>query len=225
MIEKAIIILGQMLNDDGSMINVLKRRLDKALKLNDNNSLFVVLGGRANKKSPFSEAQVMSNYLLSKNISEDYIIEEDKSLDTIGNVFFLKRDILSKRKINELIIVTSSFHMPRTRIIFRKILGPKYRLLFVSSHDFFDFYVIKHQILGIEKKLTTIIYDMLSGIDEGDDTQINKMLKNHPFYSKKGFDGDIKTISNEELSKLFGVRVVNIKPLRKYLEKRISQTK
>src|SRR3989344_6349051 len=222
---KAIIILGQMLNDDGSMINILKRRLDRALSISNNNSLFIVVGGKANKKSPFSEAKVMSDYLLSKNILKRRIIREESSLDTIGNVFFLKRDILLKKRIKDLVIVTSSFHIPRTKIIFNKILGPSYNVEFVKTHDFFDFYVIKHQILGIEKKLTAIISDMLSNIKDGNDSQITKMLKLHPFYSKKGFGKDIRNISDEKLGKLLGVRVTNIKPLRKYLEMRISQTK
>ncbi len=222
---EAVIILGQMLNDDGSMVRILKRRLDKALAMNKNNPLFIVVGGKGNKLSPFSESKVMKDYLSSKGILKNNIIKEEKSLDTIGNVFFLKRDILVKKKIKNLVVVTSSFHMPRTKIIFNKILGSDYNTKFVATHDFFDFYVIKHQILGIEKKLTAVISDMLSSIKEGNDSQIKKMLRLHPFYSKKGFGKEIKEMSNEELGKLLGVRAINIKPIRKYLEKRISQTK
>ena len=222
---KAIIILGQMLNDDGSMINILKRRLDRALSISNNNSLFIVVGGKANKKSPFSEAKVMSDYLLSKNILKRRIIREESSLDTIGNVFFLKRDILLKKRIKDLVIVTSSFHIPRTKIIFNKILGPSYNVDFVKTHDFFDFYVIKHQILGIERKLTAVISDMLSNIKDGNNSQIKKMLKLHPLYSKQDLDREVKDLSDEDLSKLLGIKVINIRPIRKYLEKRISQTK
>jgi hypothetical protein len=223
---KAIVILGQMLNDDGSMVSILKRRLDKALLLRSDNSLFIVVGGRANKKSPFSEAQVMYNYLLSKGVSQKNIVKEERSLDTIGNVFFLKRDILKKKRINDLVVVTSSFHVPRARIIFSKILGPSYNVSFVSSHDFFDLLATKLVISGIEKKLTAIIADMLNNIDSGNDKKISSMLKSHPFYSKKGFgNNDVKKMSDKELADLLGVREVSVRPIRKYLDARISQTK
>lgn len=112
--EDAVIVLGKGLDGDKVPPNLAKR-LDKAIEYHKKNpkALLVVSGGKGSDEK-LSEAQAMENYLLSKGISRDIIIKEDKSATTYEN-FVFSAEIL-KRYLGEkysLAFVTNSFHVYR----------------------------------------------------------------------------------------------------------------
>ena len=84
------IILGNRLNDDGSITKLMKHRLELALELEKNFDLdkIIVSGGIANKKANVSEASVMASYLIEKGISAEKIIIEDQSMSIISSGAF-----------------------------------------------------------------------------------------------------------------------------------------
>ena len=80
-----IVTLGYALNDDGTMHEVLVKRLEQtyeAAKVNQNAKI-IVTGGV--QKGGITESYLMKNWLVEKGISKDRIIIEDKARDTVEN--------------------------------------------------------------------------------------------------------------------------------------------
>lgn len=86
---------------------------------------------------PRTEAEVGKQYLIAKaqaqggNASdvrriEEAILCEDQSIDTISNAWYAKKLCLEPQGITSCILVTSDYHMERSRIIFEWVLGPQY---------------------------------------------------------------------------------------------------
>lgn len=87
---KVAVILGNRLNDDKSISDVMKKRLDLTIKLNKELApdRIILSGGVANKKAGISEAQVMVDYLVSQGIKAEKLIKEDQSRNTVENAKF-----------------------------------------------------------------------------------------------------------------------------------------
>lgn len=97
-----------------------KQRLDKAIKLYKSGKIayFLVTGGEFTEgaKKPFGA--MMADYLVSKNIPRNIILEERHSLDTPTNIRFGKF-LLGQKKLEELPIyyVSSDVHLKRVKIL------------------------------------------------------------------------------------------------------------
>ena len=63
-----------------------------------------------------------------------YIIEKN-SKDTIGDSIFSFELIKSLSYVNKVYVVTSDWHMKRTKYIFRRVFPNKYRLNFIQSQE------------------------------------------------------------------------------------------
>ena len=106
----------------------VKKRLDKAIELYNltSNNIIIVLGGGTYHKPPgldlnkyvVHESTSCANYLISKGINPDKIIREWASYDTIANGYFAFINYIIPLKINNCYVVTSEFHMNRTKTIF-----------------------------------------------------------------------------------------------------------
>ena len=137
----AIIVLGEPVRSDGTVGTELKSRLDEAAKIFKTKVVrkIIVCGGITSHNSKkFSEAEGMKRYLISQNIGASEIIKEDYSKDTIGNALFAKIKILDSKKWKKLLVITSDYHMPRAKYIFKKLLGKKFQLEFRAAKSFLD---------------------------------------------------------------------------------------
>ncbi|MBQ7455890.1 MAG: YdcF family protein [Clostridia bacterium] len=114
----AILLLGLKLNDDGSPRHELSLRIETAAKCYHRGlaPLIIPCGGRT-PDTPCSEAEVMREALISLGVPEKAIRCEDKSQITVEN-FFNARALLSVAD-PRVLIVTSDYHMLRSRLICR----------------------------------------------------------------------------------------------------------
>ncbi len=111
MTKTALIVLGHRLKDDGSISDILRKRLDltkQAFKI-FSPDIIITSGGVANKKALFSEASKMKEILVSEDINEKMIITEDKSKSTSDNALYSTK-ICKDNNINRIIVVTSIDH-------------------------------------------------------------------------------------------------------------------
>jgi tetratricopeptide (TPR) repeat protein len=117
--DHAIVILGYALADDGSMRQPLIERLKVGLAVAKQypNSKIIVTGGVP--KQGITEADAMSNWLISQGIEKDRIILENKSTDTVENALFTTA-ILEKEGIKDVTLVTSASHMRRALTVFKE---------------------------------------------------------------------------------------------------------
>ncbi|WP_226536350.1 YdcF family protein [Fictibacillus halophilus] len=98
---------------------VLKGRLDQALAYAENHPevTFIVSGGLGFGKT-MSEGTIMKNYLMENGIQPDRINIEEKATSTYENLLYTKEMI---QPDDQVLIVTSDFHLFRTKMIARRV--------------------------------------------------------------------------------------------------------
>ena len=132
------VVLGNRINDDGSMSNIMLKRLKMAIKLYNTFtfSKIILSGGVANKHVGMSEAQMMYDYLVSNGVPGDILMLEDKSLTTKQNAEF-SIPIAVEIGATELLLCTSTEHMSRDYLnpikLFQKQLS-KYPNIRLSAY-------------------------------------------------------------------------------------------
>ncbi len=135
--KKVLIILGGGLNTDGKLNQQSRLRYDKALQLHQRyNRLICSTGFSYNEKRklPFTEAALGKKYLVAQGINSRKILLEEKSKDTLSNAFYCRKLYIDPLNIKSLTVVTSRFHVPRTRFVFDLVYPPtQYRVTFIPS--------------------------------------------------------------------------------------------
>ena len=118
-----IIILGCGISKDGSLLPLLKGRVDRALdfykkqkKETGKSAVFIPSGGQGPDEI-ISESEAMRNYLISNGISENEIIMENKSTTTYENMLFSKRIIDSINPESNTVFSTTNYHVFRSGIL------------------------------------------------------------------------------------------------------------
>ena len=110
------VILGYKLKKNGKIHPILKKRLDFFLKKYKKGDTVILSGGNNNKKI-HSEAYIMSKYIKENiDIEKQNIILENRSNDTIQNIFYTF-NILKKRNIKKIYIITSIWHLKRVKMV------------------------------------------------------------------------------------------------------------
>ena len=81
------IVLGYQLHVDGTMDNILIKRLNLALQLLKEQKVdkIIVSGGKPKFEIDVTEAELMYNYLIEHGVSSDMLVKEDRSKSTFGN--------------------------------------------------------------------------------------------------------------------------------------------
>lgn len=108
------VVLGNRLNDDGSITNVMESRLKMAIEINSkfNPDIIIVSGGFANPKANATEADRMFDYLVANGIDGSKIVKENRSLTTKQNAEF-SVPLANELGATELLLCTSIEHMAR----------------------------------------------------------------------------------------------------------------
>ena len=121
-----ILILGCMIKKDGTLTNLLKGRVDKAIEFRDlqkketgKDLIFIPSGGQG-PNEVMSEAQAMKDYLLKKGIKEKNILIEDRSKNTFENIKFSYNIIKKKVDNANIALSTTNYHIFRAGIIATK---------------------------------------------------------------------------------------------------------
>ena len=123
-----IIVLAGGLTEKGQLHEWVIRRLDRAIELYKiYNCPILCCGGGTYHKPPYinekgfviHESTECVNYLVQQGINKTEIYREWSSYDTIANAFFsLTTHVMCNLKYKNIGIITSEFHMSRTKEIF-----------------------------------------------------------------------------------------------------------
>ncbi|MEI5993294.1 YdcF family protein [Candidatus Enterococcus mansonii] len=117
-----VLILGAQVKgsskEDAYPSTVLKERLDAAVPYLKKypKATAIVCGGQGSDE-PDSEASVMADYLMKKGISEKQILKEDTSTRTKENITNAQK----KQPLGNTVIVTSDFHMYRSKLLAKRL--------------------------------------------------------------------------------------------------------
>ena len=117
-----MIILGSKIRSDGTLTPILRGRVDRAIEFskmqkeaNNKEITFIPSGGKG-KDELFTEAEAMKNYLTEQGISENKIIIENKSKNTIKNISNSKK-LIDKNKGGNIAFATTNYHVFRSGVI------------------------------------------------------------------------------------------------------------
>eukprot|EP00850_Spirogloea_muscicola_P022223 SM000283S10695 [mRNA] locus=s283:24071:25259:+ [translate_table: standard] len=125
----AILVLGGGQTEDGGVPVWVQKRLDVAADLYwraGQRCPIVVLSGGSPMKLPLMscrgfvvhECASCASYLLAKGVPAHDILKEWGSYDTIANAYFALAWHAFPRKWTRFTLITSEFHMPRSKVIF-----------------------------------------------------------------------------------------------------------
>ena len=124
----AILVPGGGVYAGGRLPQWSINRLDRALELADGAAIITLSAGTTHKAPPLNlsarpiiESVAAAGYLLQRGYPKELILAETASYDTIGNAYFARVMHTDPAGFRKLLVITSTFHMPRTGAIFRWI--------------------------------------------------------------------------------------------------------
>lgn len=117
-----VIVLGSGIKGT-ELSETLKLRLDASVNyVSHNENIPIIVSGGKGPGEDIPEAEAMSNYLISRGVSEERVILESRSTSTMENLKFSKAIIQERGITNpKIIIVTSNYHMYRAKLIGHKL--------------------------------------------------------------------------------------------------------
>ena len=125
-----ILILGCCFRKDGTLTPLLKARVDKALdfwrmqKQKTGKAAFLIPSGGQGRNEPMPEAEAMSNYIAGTDIPAEYVLPEDRSMNTFQNMEFSKKVIDGQNPDSsgaKVCYVTTNYHVLRSGILANKV--------------------------------------------------------------------------------------------------------
>ncbi|NLU62775.1 YdcF family protein [Rhodococcus sp. HNM0563] len=119
-----LVVLGAGLTEDGKIRPVLAQRLEAALRAAERypESPVVVTGGVP--RNGITEAGAMKEWLVSRGVPPERIIEESESTSTVENARFTN-DVLLERRATGAVLVTNRDHLERAMINFRQAVDAR----------------------------------------------------------------------------------------------------
>ena len=102
--------------------------MDRAREISESAAIVTLSAGTVHKPPPTDhsgypvvESIAAARYLIRHGVAAARVFAETCSLDTIGNAYFSRVIHVDPAKWRKLLVVTSEFHMARTRAIFEWI--------------------------------------------------------------------------------------------------------
>lgn len=119
-----LVVLGAGLTEDGKIRPVLAQRLEAALRAAEHypTAPIVVTGGVP--RDGITEAGAMKEWLVSRGVPPERIIEESESTSTVENARFTN-DVLLERRATGAVLVTNRDHLERAMINFRQAVDAR----------------------------------------------------------------------------------------------------
>ena len=177
----AVIVLANLMDAQGNLNEESRARMDTAINafLNNEAPFLVTCGWAYRADSLISVADAMSAYAVNCGIPFDSIITDRDSRDTVGDAFFTKRNHAVTNRWTSILVITSRYHVERTKQIFSLIYGSQY-LIEVRGAPSID----TDQLHTSELQSIETFKSTFQGITPGDDEAIlTRLRERHPFYN------------------------------------------
>jgi uncharacterized SAM-binding protein YcdF (DUF218 family) len=174
------VVLGGGITRDGKISKSVRNRIDLGIGEFSDGDKIIMSGkwyGGYDFVPVITEARAMKEYALTKGASFRDVLLEEKSKDTIGNAYFVKK-LLDLKSVKSFVVVTCDFHVPRSMYIFGRVFGSDYKIKFLGSVSG-EF----ERRIGVEKKKVLFLKKWLRFVKGKIGWKIF-MTKIHPFYAK-----------------------------------------
>jgi vancomycin permeability regulator SanA len=171
-----IFVLGYTLNEDGTIREMLKNRLEDTFKLYkaDNTRQIIVTGAIPYTETRIpqkSQAEVMKEYLINKGINQKAIIIEDKSQSSVEQLCWLHEqiDLQKLASPSKIIVIANEFFDKRVEVYCKYILGPNIKFEVFGSQVPKD---VRDDFAKVEADKTLKAINWLQNIEPGNYKQI-----------------------------------------------------
>ena len=125
-----VVILGCGFRSDGMPTPLLKGRIDKAIEFADKQKektgkriTYIASGGQG-PDEPMPESRCIRNYLVSRGVPEERIIEENKSKSTFENMSFTKEKLIEEGcdiPETKIAFATTNYHVFRSGLYAKRV--------------------------------------------------------------------------------------------------------
>lgn len=116
---------------------------------------------------PRTEAALMADLAVELGVPREAIAIEERSVDTIGNLAVVGTAILPGLEVDDVVVISSDFHMRRVRYLVGRVWGDRWRVSFVGAPS--DIPVSVRLRLALrELRLLFLMHRLLRGIPRGD---------------------------------------------------------
>ena len=186
---KAIAILAHLMDSKGILDQESLSRIEAALKLDktENFNFILTSGWDYRKDSNLKIGNVIADKLINEYfIERERVIVDVCSRDTVGDAFFLRKNAIIPFSIQNLVVVTSDYHVRRVDIIFKKFFSPhvKVKVIGVDLGLLDDIDLKKN-----EENSLVAFSKTFKNVEFSSDREICRTLRAmHPFYNGKIYE-------------------------------------
>lgn len=150
-VAQTALVLGAAVSVDGSLSSIFKDRVDLAVNLYVAGKVSKILVSGDNSTVEYNEVNPVRLYLIDKGVPDEDIFLDHAGFDTYSSMY-RARDIFS---VSSLLIVTQSFHLPRSVFIARHLGIDAYGVNADIGHMLFRNYL--REILANEKAVLNLL--------------------------------------------------------------------
>ena len=159
--------------------NETKLRSYLGYKLFKKNDLILTLGWNGGKKTKSISEKVKKHLIAKFDLPSNNIISIPFSKDTVGDAFFSREYLLTQKiPFKSIIVITSDWHLKRSRIIFNAIYNNDPKLMFCKINSKKPKYVNEESSLKAFYK--TFEYTNFKDFEDVKKTIFSK----HPLYNQ-----------------------------------------
>lgn len=181
-IYSAIIVLGNLMSQQGDLNRESTNRMELAIRsfFQYSSHVLITCGWAYREDSTIAIADAMCRYAVeTSQITAASVLTATQSRDTVGDAVFSKRIVNSKPGWNKFLVVTSDYHVDRTKDIFQFVYGPKKRIKVIGATT-----QRTQQQAESENGSRVAFRNTFNGIMPGDDEAIYlRLCRKHPFYN------------------------------------------
>ena len=182
--KKAIVILPHLMETNGVLDEQTISRINHSIKIfkEGDYDFFITSGWDYRKDSEQKIGEVMTEYLVKNfGIDQKKILTDTYSRDTVGDAFFIREQFVIPMNILNLTVVTSDWHVNRTKKIFNKFFQKKIfiKLIGVSTSLKNNDLIVKKEKLSMGSFFKTFENVNLSDSNE----VILTLREKHPLYN------------------------------------------
>lgn len=185
--KDSIIVLSHYLTPDLELSSVSKARVEKCVEMYKADvAPYIVMNGGPGKLTeetngswylPRNSGRVhcdfMANYAIKLGVTEDHILTQEYSSDTVGEAYFVKELILIPNDWRNNIVVTDKSQEDRAREIYSFILGSdfttEFEIVEAESEDL-------DAIIAREQESLQIFQQQFGNVTPGDSAAIEEIL-------------------------------------------------
>lgn len=173
--------------EDGELAPWVVARVERALEVFEAGvAARVIFTGRTGVYGPaqpaVTEAAAMAAYAKQCGLPAEAVLLEEHARDTLGNAYFVRRDLLQPNDWRSIRVVTNDFHLSRAAWVFRKVLGPRYDFSFTSAPSGFSPDELIVRALD-ECRVYVFLNEWLATVEDGDELSVESIMRHHhPVY-------------------------------------------